>query len=162
MKKAIEGKLIFNKIFAGIFTGLIGGFLLVGVVPLTVSEDTTLFEEDFSNPNMVNWIPFGSPSPRVLVSVEGRNGVFDNNGDGWCDSDDVDKLHGDDGLMLTYGHLADMDDTGIQISQSRDFNPTNNATWGNLMRIPISCIVRISPIRFGRGVTVDQLRKGLS
>ena len=31
------------------------------------------------------------PSPRVLPSVEGRTGVFDNNGDSWCESGIVTK-----------------------------------------------------------------------
>ena len=52
---------------------------------------TIVFEDDFSELNLNNWIPFGSPSPRVLASVEGRDGVFDNNGDGWCNSGAVSK-----------------------------------------------------------------------
>jgi hypothetical protein len=52
---------------------------------------TIVFEDDFSELNLNKWIPFGSPSPRVLTLVEGRNGVFDNNGDGWCNSGIVSK-----------------------------------------------------------------------
>ena len=52
---------------------------------------TTLFEDDFSELNLNKWTLFGSPSPRVLASLEGRSGVFDNNGDGWCDSGAVSK-----------------------------------------------------------------------
>ena len=52
---------------------------------------TPVFEDDFSEFNLDTWIPFGSPSPRVLPSAEGRDGVFDNNGDGWCNSGAVSK-----------------------------------------------------------------------
>jgi parallel beta-helix repeat protein len=52
---------------------------------------TIVFEDDFGEPNLDSWIPFGSPSPRVLASAEGRTGVFDNNGDGWCNSGVVSK-----------------------------------------------------------------------
>jgi len=57
-----------------------------------ISVDITglLFEDTFDN-GLDNWIPFGSPSPRALASVEGRNGVFDNNGDSWCNSGVVSK-----------------------------------------------------------------------
>lgn len=50
-----------------------------------------LFEDDFNALDLNNWIPFGSPSPRVLASVVGRNGIFDNNGDSWCNSGVVSK-----------------------------------------------------------------------
>jgi hypothetical protein len=52
---------------------------------------TIVFEDDFRELNLNTWIPFGSPSPRVLASAEGRTGVFDNNGDGWCNSGVVSK-----------------------------------------------------------------------
>jgi len=52
---------------------------------------TILFEDDFSDPNLGNWILFGSPRPRVLSQMEGRDGVFDNNGDSWCDSGAVSR-----------------------------------------------------------------------
>ena len=52
---------------------------------------TSTFEDDFSELNLDNWITFGSPFPRVLASVEGRNGIFDNNGDSWCNSGVVSK-----------------------------------------------------------------------
>ena len=52
---------------------------------------TPVFEDDFSELNLSTWIPFGSPSPRVLPSAEGKDGVFDNNGDGWCNSGAVSK-----------------------------------------------------------------------
>ena len=52
---------------------------------------TPVFEDDFSELNLDTWIPFGSPSPRVLPSAEGRDGVFDNNGDGWCNSGAISK-----------------------------------------------------------------------
>jgi len=48
-----------------------------------------IFEDDFND--LSNWIPYGSPSPRILPSVEGRKGVFDNNGDSWCNSGAVSK-----------------------------------------------------------------------
>ena len=50
-----------------------------------------IFEDDFSELNLNTWIPFGSPSPHVLASVEGRTGVFDNNGDANCNSGVVSK-----------------------------------------------------------------------
>jgi hypothetical protein len=61
--------------------------------PTVMAQETqtTLFEDDFSELNLNKWTLFGSPSPRVLASLEGRNGVFDNNGDGWCDSGAVSK-----------------------------------------------------------------------
>jgi|GEM_PF-2019750 len=60
----------------------------INVAPPNLS---VIFEDDFSELNLNTWIPFGSPSPRALASVEGRNGVFDNNGDGWCNSGVVSK-----------------------------------------------------------------------
>ena len=39
------------------------------------------FYEDFSL-----WDKHGSPLPVLKNSFEGRTGIFDNNGDGWCDS----------------------------------------------------------------------------
>ena len=52
---------------------------------------TIVFEDDFSKLNLNTWIPFGSPSPRVLASAEGKAGVFDNNGDSNCNSGVVSK-----------------------------------------------------------------------
>ena len=60
-------------------------------INITPSNLSVIFEDDFSELNLNTWIPFGSPSPRVLASVEGRNGVFDNNGDSWCNSGVVSK-----------------------------------------------------------------------
>ena len=57
---------------------------------ISVGITGLLFEDTFDS-GLDNWVPFGSPSPRVLASVEGRNGVFDNNGDSWCDSGVVSK-----------------------------------------------------------------------
>ncbi|HID26964.1 MAG TPA: hypothetical protein EYP22_03915, partial [Methanosarcinales archaeon] len=51
----------------------------------------SIFEDNFSELNLSKWIPFGSPSPRVLDSVYGRSGVFDNNGDSWCASGIISK-----------------------------------------------------------------------
>ena len=84
------------KIEIRVLSFLIVGLALLVVFTGTVSaeyegEGVTLFEDDFSELNLDNWILFGSPSPRVLASVEGRNGVFDNNGDSWCDSGVVSK-----------------------------------------------------------------------
>jgi len=76
---------------AYVFVLLMVGLIFVGAVPVSAEEGTTIFEDDFSALNLDNWSPFGSPSPRVLASVEGRNGVFDNNGDSWCDSGVVSK-----------------------------------------------------------------------
>ncbi|MCW7079393.1 MAG: PKD domain-containing protein [Canidatus Methanoxibalbensis ujae] len=61
------------------------------VYALAINNLSVIFEDDFSELNLNTWIPFGSPSPRVLASVEGRNGVFDNNGDSWCNSGVVSK-----------------------------------------------------------------------
>lgn len=86
-----DKKFVFGKIVACFLVGLIVGALLVGAVSVSADEGTPLFEDDFSELNLNNWIISGSPSPRVLASVEGRTGVFDNNGDGWCDSNAVSK-----------------------------------------------------------------------
>ncbi len=59
--------------------------MCVGIVSADV-----LFEDDF-DAGLDQWILYGSPSPRVLPSVEGRTGVFDNNGDSWCESGIVTK-----------------------------------------------------------------------
>jgi hypothetical protein len=56
-----------------------------------ISPTTIVFEDDFSELNLNTWIPFGSPSPHVLASAEGRTGVFDNNGDANCNSGVVSK-----------------------------------------------------------------------
>lgn len=59
---------------------------------IEVTTPTTIvFEDNFSELNLNTWIPFGSPSLCVLASVEGRTGVFDNNGDGLCNSGVVSK-----------------------------------------------------------------------
>ena len=79
------------NVVACAFVLLVIGSIFAGAVSVSAEEGTTIFEDDFSALNLDNWIPFGSPSPRVLASVEGRNGVFDNNGDSWCDSGVVSK-----------------------------------------------------------------------
>ena len=84
-----DKKFVVGKIVAWVFMGLIVGSLFVVAVPVSADEGTTIFEDDFSDPSLSKWIISGSPSPRVLASVEGRTGVFDNNGDGWCDSNAV-------------------------------------------------------------------------
>jgi len=79
------------NVVACAFVLLVIGSIFAGAVSVSAEEGTTIFEDDFSALNLDNWSPFGSPSPRVLASVEGRNGVFDNNGDSWCDSGVVSK-----------------------------------------------------------------------
>jgi hypothetical protein len=79
------------KIWALIVVLVIAGSIFSGMVGAADTSVNLTFEDDFSEHNLNNWIPFGSPSPRVLASVEGRNGVFDNNGDGWCNSGVVSK-----------------------------------------------------------------------
>ncbi len=44
-----------------------------------------LFRDDFGD-GLGNWILKGSPSPRWIDEIYGRQGVFDNNGDSWCDN----------------------------------------------------------------------------
>jgi len=56
-----------------------------------------IFQDDFNNLDTDIWIPFGSPSPRILTSFEKRIGVFDNNGDSWCPSGVVNR----DAISLT-------------------------------------------------------------
>jgi hypothetical protein len=63
------------------------------------------FEDDFSDSSLNKWNLFGSPSPLILGSVEGRNGVFDNNGDSYCDSGIVSK----DTFSLTKGFTLESD-----------------------------------------------------
>lgn len=60
--------------------------------------------DDFST-NLDKWILFGSPPPQLLLSAEGRNGVFDNNGDGNCDSGVVSR----DALSLPKGFTLESD-----------------------------------------------------
>jgi len=50
----------------------------------------TGFTDDFTS-GFGNWNLYGSPSPVILPSIVGRTGVFDNNGDSWCDSGVVTK-----------------------------------------------------------------------
>ncbi len=47
--------------------------------------NSNIFSEDFSH-GFSNWTLFGSPSPKIVDSFKGYSYVFDNNGDGWCDS----------------------------------------------------------------------------
>jgi len=89
MKKEKEVMYKHNVVY--VFVLLMVGLIFVGAVPVSAEEGTTIFEDDFSALNLDNWSPFGSPSPRVLASVEGRSGVFDNNGDSWCNSGVVSK-----------------------------------------------------------------------
>jgi len=91
-KRINETVLQEKKIFLGIRSSGSAGksyhdFIKVYATPATIDQ----ILDDFSELNLDTWIPFGSPSPRVLASVEGREGVFDNNGDSWCDSGVVSK-----------------------------------------------------------------------
>ena len=73
---------------------------------IEVTTPTTIvFEDDFGELNFNNWIPFGSPSPHVLASVEGRIGVFDNNGDANCNSGVVSK----DNFSFPNGFIMESD-----------------------------------------------------
>ena len=54
-------------------------------------NNTLIFEDHFNELNLSIWVPFGYPSPQVLESIEKRSGVFDNNGDSWCQSGAVSK-----------------------------------------------------------------------
>ncbi len=56
-----------------------------------MKPDDQIFEDNFNELDLSTWILFGSPSPRVLTSTEGRDGVFDNNGDSWCPSGVITK-----------------------------------------------------------------------
>jgi len=60
---------------------------------IAIAQDIIIFEDDFSDASLSKWILFGSPRPRVLSNVEGRNGVFDNNGDSWCQSGAISKAN---------------------------------------------------------------------
>ncbi|HPE70448.1 MAG TPA: hypothetical protein P5560_14285, partial [Thermotogota bacterium] len=64
-------------------------FLVVSVlIALSFVGFAAGFAEDFSDMQSVNlrWEPFGDPSPSVRKVVNGREDVFENNGDGWCES----------------------------------------------------------------------------
>jgi len=63
------------------------------------------FEDNFNQLNSTTWIQFGTPVSQVLASVEARNGVFDNNGDSWCDSGVVSK----DTVSFPYGFAMSSD-----------------------------------------------------
>jgi len=65
------------------------GFLMFSLFSSAWAGETIL-KDDFSN-GLEEWELFGSPKPQVLKEVFGREYVFDNNGDGWCDSGVVSK-----------------------------------------------------------------------
>jgi len=64
-----------------------------------------LFEDNFDDLNLDEWISFGSPLPQVLETAEGRYGVFDNNGDSWCASGVISK----DNLLLSTPFFMESD-----------------------------------------------------
>jgi len=57
---------------------------------ILISGISYAFQDDF-NDGLDKWTLYGSPSPHVLGSAEGRTGIYDNNGDSWCDSGIVSK-----------------------------------------------------------------------
>jgi hypothetical protein len=105
-KKINETVLQEKKIFLGIRSSGSAGksyhdFIKVYATPATIDQ----ILDDFSELNLDTWIPFGSPSPQVLASAEGREGVFDNNGDSWCNSGVVSK----DNFSFTNGFTMESD-----------------------------------------------------
>ena len=58
---------------------------------ILISGIAQAFEDDFSDSSLSKWNLYGSPSPQVLGSAEGRSGVFDNNGDPNYDNGIVSK-----------------------------------------------------------------------
>jgi hypothetical protein len=77
----------------GVF-GKAGKKILVNVANYekihSTPETMFLIKENFSN-GLDNWKTFGSPSPQIVDEVHGYKYVFDNNGDGWCDSGIISK-----------------------------------------------------------------------
>jgi len=71
------------KLFIGLFIVLAGCS-----IPASAA---IVFEDNFSTLDTSKWSLYGSPQSRVLASAEGRTGVFDNNGDSWCQSGAVSK-----------------------------------------------------------------------
>ena len=83
---------------------LLGLFLVLILMPCCLAQ-TTIFYDDFGDPSLAEWNTFGSPSPVALSSVEGRDGVFDNNGDPNYDSGAISK----DALSLQNGFTLETD-----------------------------------------------------
>ncbi len=53
-----------------------------------VTADNISFEEKFDDGHIdtSTWKKYGSPQPVIVSSIDGRSGIFDNNGDSWCGS----------------------------------------------------------------------------
>ncbi len=58
------------------------------MLSLSIVMLADVFVENFTNPKQVNqqWLFFGSPQPEIGGPVYGKQSVFDNFGDGWCES----------------------------------------------------------------------------
>lgn len=118
---------------------------IVTILLMVGAAQTTVFEDDFST-NLDKWISFGSPSPQVLGSVEGRSGVFDNNGDGNCDSGVVSK----DAFSLTNGFTLESDiflrvtnPAGCWVDAFIGLTKDNSPAVNSLCSVPKGILFRI-------------------
>ena len=118
---------------------------IVIILLMVGAAQTTVFEDDFST-NLDKWIPFGSPSPQVLGSIEGRSGVFDNNGDGNCDSGVVSK----DAFSLTNGFTMESDiflrvtnPAGCWVDAFIGLTKDNSPAVNSLCAVPKGILFRI-------------------
>jgi len=71
-----------------------------------------VLNDDFSN-GFTDWTLFGSPQSQI-VDVQGRTDVFDNNGDGWCNSGVVSDQMIDisNGVVISSDVYLQVDDLG--------------------------------------------------
>ncbi len=114
---------------------VLGVLVIALIIGLTgTSKAQTLFNEDFSS-GLNNWVSFGSPSPTIVSTVDGKNDVFDNNGDpnyasGAYSTQTVSLKSGsviEGDVYLDFSNLSGCwADASIGLSQNE--NPTTSST----------------------------------